>query len=237
MHAHLIFSPVRRARKEVARVYAHVYTWWLLISGGSSQPLSPKAASTSLCRERSRIAYTSTRHLLIPSRTHKAPRDAFDDGDDKTRAAASAAAAGRGRLGPGGCGGLGGRGGSGGRSVRLRRVHGVQRRRRSSPQAEERRPRVQARAAGGARRAARAARPPPHLVRRLDGVAAVAVDSLVLMLLRRDFRSFVNTCIAFLGSGVLGLPFAFKKCGLLVRVPACTTSSVACTHVDRSSGS
>lgn len=33
----------------------------------------------------------------------------------------------------------------------------------------------------------------------------------------RDLRTFANTIIAFLGSGVLGLPFAFKKCGILVR--------------------
>lgn len=32
-----------------------------------------------------------------------------------------------------------------------------------------------------------------------------------------DLRTFSNTVISFLGSGVLGLPFAFKKCGILVR--------------------
>uniref|UniRef100_K3X1R1 Amino acid transporter transmembrane domain-containing protein n=1 Tax=Globisporangium ultimum (strain ATCC 200006 / CBS 805.95 / DAOM BR144) TaxID=431595 RepID=K3X1R1_GLOUD len=34
--------------------------------------------------------------------------------------------------------------------------------------------------------------------------------------LTSDFRTFGNTIIAFLGSGVLGLPFAFKKCGILL---------------------
>ncbi|EEY54291.1 Amino Acid/Auxin Permease (AAAP) Family [Phytophthora infestans T30-4] len=34
--------------------------------------------------------------------------------------------------------------------------------------------------------------------------------------LTSDLKSFINTCIAFLGSGVLGLPYAFRKCGILV---------------------
>ncbi|RLN50270.1 hypothetical protein BBJ29_003518 [Phytophthora kernoviae] len=34
--------------------------------------------------------------------------------------------------------------------------------------------------------------------------------------LTSDLKTFVNTCIAFLGSGVLGLPYAFRKCGILI---------------------
>ncbi|KAG7396861.1 hypothetical protein PHYBOEH_001618 [Phytophthora boehmeriae] len=34
--------------------------------------------------------------------------------------------------------------------------------------------------------------------------------------LTSDAKTFVNTCIAFLGSGVLGLPYAFRKCGILI---------------------
>ncbi|CEG48099.1 amino acid auxin permease family [Plasmopara halstedii] len=34
--------------------------------------------------------------------------------------------------------------------------------------------------------------------------------------LSSDLKTFINTCIAFLGSGVLGLPYAFRKCGILL---------------------
>ncbi|KAL4101878.1 hypothetical protein PRIC1_005626 [Phytophthora ramorum] len=34
--------------------------------------------------------------------------------------------------------------------------------------------------------------------------------------LTSDLKTFINTCIAFLGSGVLGLPYAFRKCGILM---------------------
>ncbi|CAI5741178.1 unnamed protein product [Peronospora farinosa] len=33
--------------------------------------------------------------------------------------------------------------------------------------------------------------------------------------LTSDVKIFINTCIAFLGSGVLGLPYAFRQCGIL----------------------
>ncbi|GMF29121.1 unnamed protein product [Phytophthora lilii] len=34
--------------------------------------------------------------------------------------------------------------------------------------------------------------------------------------LNSDLKTFINTCIAFLGSGVLGLPYAFRQCGVLI---------------------
>ncbi|CAH0477625.1 unnamed protein product [Peronospora belbahrii] len=47
--------------------------------------------------------------------------------------------------------------------------------------------------------------------------------------LTSDGKTFINTCIAFLGSGVLGLPYAFRQCGILMGlitllgVAACST--------------
>lgn len=45
-----------------------------------------------------------------------------------------------------------------------------------------------------------------------------------------DERTFINAIIAFLGSGILGLPFAFRKTGILVRSCAHIPSFPCDTH-------
>ncbi|DAZ99393.1 TPA: hypothetical protein N0F65_005295 [Lagenidium giganteum] len=48
--------------------------------------------------------------------------------------------------------------------------------------------------------------------------------------LTSDVRTFFNTIIAFLGSGVLGLPFAFKKCGILLGLVTLVAVSSVSTY-------
>ncbi|KAE9204935.1 hypothetical protein PF004_g17703 [Phytophthora fragariae] len=51
--------------------------------------------------------------------------------------------------------------------------------------------------------------------KRLDSPASHEHAEAALHL-TSDLKTFINTCIAFLGSGVLGLPYAFRKCGVLM---------------------
>lgn len=68
-------------------------------------------------------------------------------------------------------------------------------------------------------------------VKREDTELASYVLPLLLMIhlsfLPRDFKTFGNTVISFIGSGILGLPFAFRQAGLLVSAYAtiCVNSS------------
>ncbi|CAI5711876.1 unnamed protein product [Peronospora destructor] len=52
--------------------------------------------------------------------------------------------------------------------------------------------------------------------KRLDSPALHDEHGEATLPLTSDVKMFINTCIAFLGSGVLGLPYAFRQCGILM---------------------